>query len=245
MVIRNFRDKLRRHFWFSHSELKVFVLVVLALAFIASWGEWGVAAFDAEVGLRNLLISIIVMALVVFVHHAAQRVVALKCGFRAEHKLWWYGLLSGLILAVVSQGRLQFLAGTFTVAHLLPVHRLGKHRPGANISTLGKIMLVGPLANVLFAAVIHVFVAAGWLGAFGVKLMALNLWFAVCNLLPLPAIDGAFVLYSSRLFYVFIFGAVLAYALFAVVYDFWSFGAAVLVGGLLSWVFYMLLERDK
>lgn len=245
MVMRNFRDKLKRFFWFSPAEVKVFILVVIALGFIASWDEWGAVKFDAAVGLKNLIISVIAMLSIVFVHHAAQRIAGLKAGFRVEHKLWWYGLLAGLILVAVSNGKLQFLAGTITVAHFLPIHRLGKHRPGPNVSTLSSIMLAGPLANVLFAAIIHVLTSAGVLGVLGVKLMTLSLWFALCNLLPLPSLDGAYVLYHSRALYVFVFATVAAYSFLAIGYDLWSFGAALLLGFLISLVLYWLLGSDE
>ncbi len=250
MGLRNYLDKLKKYFWFSVREWRSFVLVVAVLAVIASWGDWGrfssdlgVVVPDVTAGLKNLFVALILMTLVVFVHHAAQRLSGLYFGFKVKHRLWWHGLLIGLILVMVSGGDVKFLAATASFARMLPVHRLGHHKYGANISTLTKVMIVGPLANVLFAFLTHSAVSFGLLSSvIGTKLFTLNIWFAVCNLLPIPQLDGSYILFFSRPLYVILFGSVAAYGLLAVVYDFWSFALAVVVGGLLGALFYWILE---
>src|SRR3989344_9627995 len=118
----NYKDKLSKYFWFSNEEWKAFIITVLVGALIYSWNSWGDVQFDAAQGVKSLIIAIFLVALAVFVHHAAQRMFALTLGFKAEHKLWWYGLVIGLMLAMLSKGSVVFFAASSTMIHLLPIH---------------------------------------------------------------------------------------------------------------------------
>lgn len=107
---RNYKDKLKKYFWFSREELTHFGIVVLVLALIYSWNDWGTDTFDIAFGFKNLLIAILLIGITVFVHHSGQRLYALARGFRAEQKLWWHGLLIALILVMLTNGKFKFFS---------------------------------------------------------------------------------------------------------------------------------------
>lgn len=244
MSLRNYLDKLNRYFWFSKEENLHYIIVVIGLAFIASWTKWGGDTFDATTGLLNFGIALILVGLTVFIHHAGQRLTALSLGFRAEHKLWWHGLLIGLILVIISNGNIQFLAATGTLAYLMPAHRLGAMRYGTNLKTISKIVLAGPIANILLAGLAKSLVWLGILSSIGNQLFTLNMWFAAINLLPIPPLDGSKIFYSSRLTYAFIASTILGYVILIQLFNIYSYLFALLIG-ILGWLlFYIILERN-
>jgi len=245
MSMRNYIDKLKRYFAFSKEEWLSFFIVVIGMAVIYSWNDWGVESFDFSFGLKNLLIAIVLIAITVFVHHAGQRMMALSLGLRAEQKLWWYGILIGLILVVVTNGKIKFLAASGLVAYLLPIHRLGAFRYGPNLTTLSKIALAGPLANMFFSALVKSLEWVGLLSPYiGNKLFVLNIAFAAWNLLPIPPLDGSKVFYYSRLTYVFLFGSITSYVLMVYFLNFYSYITALLIGAVV-WLLYYLFFESK
>jgi Zn-dependent protease len=245
MSLRNYLDKLNKYFWFSREELLHFTLAILCLAFIYSWTNWGVQRFDAIIGLKNYLIAIIFIAITVFVHHAGQRMMALSLGFRAEHRIWWYGVLIGLILVALTGGKIKLLAATGFIVYLLPVHRLGAFRYGPNITTIAKIALAGPIANFFFSALVKSFEWAGLLSpAISNRLFVLNIAFAAWNLLPIPPLDGAKVFYYSRLTYVFVFGSITSYVFMVYFLSIYSYIIALLIGCIIWLLYYIFFEKE-
>ena len=245
MTVRDYIDKLRLYFWFSAKEFWAFVGVVVGLAIIHSWNLWGTQRFEASVGLTNLLQAMVFVSITVFLHHAGQRMMALALGFRAEHKMWWNGLLAGLILAMLSNGKIAFLAATATMEHLLPIHRLGAFRHGANIATLAKIAMAGPALNIAFAGLVKMIEFAGFLNPYvSNQLFGLNIAFALWNLLPIPPLDGTKILYWSRMIYVWLVAAVGSYAFLAFFFNFYSYLAAVILGTVLTIIVFLILGKE-
>jgi Zn-dependent protease len=245
MSLRNYIDKLNRYFWFSREELIHFAITIVCLAFIYSFSEWGTTTFDPATGIKNWLTAIIYIGITVFVHHSGQRMMALALGFRAEHRIWWYGIVFGLLLVLLTNGRVKFLAATAMLVHLLPIHRLGAFRYGPNITTIAKIAMAGPILNILFSALIK---SMEWMGLLNPvvsnKLFILNIAFAAYNLLPIPPLDGAHVMYYSRLTYAFMFGSIASYALMVYFLQVYSYIFALLFGGLVWILYYIFFEKE-
>lgn len=244
MSFRNYFDKLNRYFWFQKDELTGFLITVLVLAFIFSFDKWGDKQFDAVVGMFNLFIAVIIVAMSVFVHHAAQRLAALSQGFRAEHILWWQGLTFASLIALFTNGRLKFLPGSALMIHHLPVHRLGFFRYGPKFETFATIATVGPVANLALAAFSRFFVMLGFETGFFADLYYFNLVFAVYNLLPFPPLDGSRIFYASRLLYAFVFSAILGYILLALTIGVRSYILAAFIGAIVWFLFYFYFERE-
>ncbi len=243
MSLRNYLDKLKRYFWFSKEEILNFIIVVVVLSIIYSWTDWGIEKFNLATGFKNLLTAVVLIAITVFVHHAGQRMMALALGFRAEQKLWWHGLIIGLVLVMITGGKIKFLAATGMLVYLLPVHRLGAFRYGPNLTTIAKISLAGPVLNIFFSALVKSFEWAGLLSPYiGQRLFVLNLAFAAWNLLPIPPLDGSKVFFYSRLTYMFLFGSIASYVMLIYFLNIYSYIIALLIGAIVWLLFYIFFE---
>ena len=237
MTWRNFLDKVKRYFWFSKSEIRAFVVSALVFAFVWSFN-------NGRIELEDLLVSLVLVVVVMFVHHAGQRLWGLKRGFRVEQRLWWYGLVASLILAFISYGRIKFLAASSTLIYMLYGHRLGAFRYGPNLKEFAAVCLAGPVANILFGTF---FKQLANMGVFPVfiadPVFKLSLVFAAWNLLPIPPLDGSRILYSSRLFFAFLFGAISSYVLMIVFLNVYSYVFACLFGVISWFVSYVFFEK--
>lgn len=238
--MRNFKDKLKRYFPFSKSELNSFLLIVLVFAVIFSFDKWGVDKFDFLLGIKNLLIALVIVLAGVFVHHAAQRIAALAFGYKAEHKVWWTGLLVSFFVTLLTNGKFPVFAASSVMPRILPAHRLGKPFKMMQ-SHIGFIALSGPLANIIVAAIAGLFP-----GALAAKIVLFNILFAAFSLLPLPPLDGAHVFFASRLTYVFIACTIIGFALIAGFVPISTLAALLLAVfiGIICWlIFYLAFER--
>ena len=228
--MRNFWDKWQRYGWFSPKEWTAFLIVVLGLGLVESWGLWGSKDFDVIAGLKNWIYWSILCTIVVFVHHAAQRFAALQMGFKLEHKLWWNGMIFSFIGAILSGGKFAFLAVTSTHEQLMMIHRLGAFRFGANLVTLAKIAMSGPIANMIFAGLVGALGGMGIIGtAFAANLFWLSAAFALWNMLPIPPLDGAKIFYWSRYLYFWVFFSLIIYGLVALVFGAFGFAYPIAV----------------
>ncbi|MBW2970194.1 hypothetical protein KY309_03115 [Candidatus Woesearchaeota archaeon] len=245
MSLRNYLDKVKRYFKFSKEEWIAFFLAALGLALIYSWTEWGTDTFDLNQGLKSYAISLIFILITLFVHHAGQRLMALYIGLRAEQKLWWYGILIGLMLTILSNGKIKFLAATGTIAYMLPAHRIGAFRYGPGVGTLARIALAGPVANIFFSAIIKTLEWTGIVHPYiGQKLFVLNLTFAFWNLIPIPPLDGSKLFYYSRLWYIFLFGSFAGYVFLVYAFAIYSYIFALLIGAA-AWFMYLVIFERK
>jgi Zn-dependent protease len=242
---RSYIDTVRRYFWFSGRELRALCIVIFVFAFIFSFREWGDETFDLMIGLGNFFRALLIVALVVLIHETGQRLAALKVGFRTEVKIWWYGIIAGLILVLLSRGKLMFVAATGMWIHHLAVHRLGYFRYGPNVQAFGVIAMMGPLANIAAATFVkflqvnlHVIPATS---VFAQKFFFFSWLFAVLNLIPIPPLDGSRLLFWSRLTFAFVFGAIAGYL---VLYSLgiYSYILGLLIGGAVWLGFYVFFE---
>ena len=208
----NYKDKLKRYFWFSGKELKEFIIVVLVFGFILSFNQWGEQTFNLSQGINSLVIGIIIVGLSLFAHHAVQRMASLAYGFQPLNKMWLPGIIICIIVLLATKGKLMIFAATSFWIQQMKLHRLGWYRYGPNVKHLGRIAFFSILANILIAAIAYVvFKATG--SAIANEFVIFNLMFAGYNLLPLPPLDGSRIFYASRMLYIFAFTGFLAYVL--------------------------------
>ncbi|RJQ20755.1 hypothetical protein C4580_03585 [Candidatus Woesearchaeota archaeon] len=244
--MRNFWDKWNRYGWFSHAEFIAFGIVSVALGMVLSWSLWGYEEFDVLTGLGNWLYWSVLAGVVVFVHHAGQRAWGLVTGFKLEHKVYVNGLVLSLLLMMLSQGRLKLLAVTSAEEKLVPIHRLGAFRHGENVATIAQITMAGPVACVVFAAVMGALGSAGVLGVSVAKdVFWLALSFAAWNVLPVPGLDGAKIVYWNRFLYVWFVCSLAAYWFVAGALGIFGLGfpLAVVVGLGLTFLFVKVLAK--
>lgn len=244
----NYQDKVRRYFPFSNTEWKSFILMVVVFAFMWSFNRWGGATFDAKVGMKNLVLALITVGVVVFVHHAAQRLLGLWYGYRIEHKVWWAGLLAGLLLTVLTFGDSTFFvfAASVMQAHFMPVQRLGAFRYGPGLRQIGSTAFAGPIAAVAVSFLLFLIAPDVFK-----DMLNFSLYFGIYSMLPIPPLDGFQVFVGTRsamagaFWYTFLLaggiGFFLVYFLTGIG-TLWSLLSAVFIG-LFGWFAFDTLTR--
>lgn len=243
---RNYTDKVKRYFPFTQQEIKDFIIILVLFAFIHSFNKWGDVQFDFGIGIQNYAISLIVVGTALFIHHAGQRLAAAKYGLKAEQKLWWPGLLFGLIVVMLTRGAVQLFFASGLFIHTLKAHRLGQFRYQTNVSTYATVSLWGPLANILFGTFIktlELWTPLAINAQIVQSIFVFNLWFAALNMLPVPPLDGSRVFYASRLIYAFVAGAIIGYVGLIYFFNIYSYIYALIIGIIVWLTFYLFFER--
>jgi len=239
-------DKVKRYFWFSQEEWKSILITILALTFIIGFNDGRKTGAIDSFWFYNLFICLIVVVIVVLVHLAGQRIVGLDAGFRVEYKVWWYGIIIGLVMALVTRGNIWVILPGGILIHHLSIHRLGYFRYGTNTLAMAMTALAGPLANILLATFLKTLEIWFNVPVSSVllldKLIVFSWVYAIWSLVPIPPLNGALILFKSRLMYAFIFGTIGGYAVL-VMFGIYSFIFAFIIGAIFWLLFYILFER--
>ena len=209
MTLYNEWCKIKRECPFSQQEWIDFGIASLLIGFLVSFNAWGGATFDLATGVRNFILATIVAALVLGIHHVAQRLWALRLDARADQKIWYAGSVASLLIIVITRGAVPFIAVTRTEINDLKYQRLGHYR--YKLGTVGKMtaMLAGPAANLIIGLVVWAF--ANPIHSQGLEwFVSMNLLLGVFSLLPIPPLEGGFLFYVSRWFFAAMFVGALA-----------------------------------
>lgn len=201
--IVDLKDKIRKYYKFTKSEITGMVFSIIIIAFIISFKDWGTNVFNPRVGLYNFFNSILIVALAFLVHDAGQRILGFFIGFRIEYQTWTYGLVFALFLAFVSNGNLWLIIPGGFIVHHMPGHRLGFFRYDINTWGLAMIALAGPLSIILltvFLKVLSVFAMPNMLLQNAIFFNAL---YAMFIMIPIPPLDGSKIYFGSRMLYSF------------------------------------------
>lgn len=239
-------DKIKRYYKFTPSELKGLVISVLIVAFIISFKDWGPgAAIDMKLGLMNFLSAVLIVTLTFIVRESAHRIAGLSVGFKAEYRMWTFGLLIGIALAFVSNGSIWFLIPGGVVFHHLAGHRLGHFRYGLTYFGTGMVAATAPIANMLLAVFFKV-ISAFTFNPLIEKIILLNIAFAVFTMLPIPPCDGNKLFFGSRMVYAFVFCSIIAGA-FLLLSELSAWVAVIgsLLIGFICWLIYYIVWERK
>jgi len=233
----SYKDKLTKFYSYSIEEWRNFLVVSLFFAFIFSFREWSIV---------NFIQSLIISAIMIYVHNGAQRIHALRLGYKPEFKTWPYGIIGSLILCFITNGIAAIPIYGGTEIHMMLKHRLGKFRYGLNMVNVGLIAMMGPLANIIFAYIIKL-VNLIFHSAFLERMVLLNLLFAVWIMLPIPPLTaGARIFFWSRMSYIFIYGTFIAAAILIWYSNnfFFILIGSLFVGAILWFVYYVSYEES-
>jgi hypothetical protein len=215
---------------FELNELKDLIPVILILAFGFSYqtclGLSKSCQLIKTISLGswfgNFFLVLILVAISVLVHEAAHKIVASKFMAVVKSKLWLSGIIVMLLLMFLSNGWVIFAALWAVLIRPWRLFKPGKPFPHLGPRERALIGLAGPMANLglaLFAKLI---------GPVGAKLMVINIYLAIFNLLPLltllpilalqrgreilrrtpfetPYMEGDYVLFGNRPLWVFVF----------------------------------------
>lgn len=238
----NWMDKIRRYAPFSKKELLWIGVSILVMTVIVGFDD-GREKFNLAAYSSNMLVSLIVVVVAVIIHESAHRIAAPNLGYRVEFRPFFFGILGGLILTFMSYGKILFLAyGSFYI-DIMEKHRLGYFRHYLGYFDNGKIAVVGPLANLVAAMVFKslVFLPEALVS----KLVLVNVLFAITNMLPIPPLDGAHVMYSTKTMYPFAMAAIIgAAALLLIPGITWQMAVlgALVIGIAFTFFYFAVLE---
>lgn len=232
-------ERVKRYLKFEKEELKSLAVLVLVLAFIFAFR-------DFQFTLADFIISLLIVALSVIVHISVQKIFAINSGYNVEFRIWWTGIIITLIISLISYGKFWwiFLPGGITYS-LIAGLRLGKFRYGLNYRAMGIIAFLGPISNIVLGTIfknieLYVLHTPNELLH---SIFMFNLIYAVFTMLPIPPLDGHYLFYASRPWYVFLFGTIAVYAFLTLVLGFYSWIWSLVVGGIIVLVYYLSFEK--
>ncbi len=239
------RDKIRKYYTYAPNEIKGLAIAIFVIGFIISFREWGIDDFDIDSGIFNLVNAILIVALSLLVHDAAQRIWGLAIGYRIEFKMSITGLFLALLLAFMANGSLWLIIPGGFIVHHLAGHRLGWFRYGINYWGQAMVSLAGPLATlslIILLKTLNVF-APNYLIQ---KAIVFNVIFLVTSMLPIPILPGGKIIYASRMAYAFLFPAIV-FATILLMVDIPVFMAIVLslLVGIILWILYYISFERK
>src|SRR3989338_4034868 len=166
---------------FDKAELFDLALVTLILGVFFSFRFPGKATFANWFG--YFVPILILIAFSVFVHELAHHAMANKYLVKSRSRVWWFGVVFGLFLLLLTKGSIIFAAiWTVTMAPIY-IYRPGRKTKESHAGPyeMAKIAIAGPLANLAIAIAAKAFFSSS---DFAGPLMAINLWLAVGNLIP-------------------------------------------------------------
>ncbi|MBI2135504.1 M50 family metallopeptidase [Candidatus Woesearchaeota archaeon] len=246
-VLYNILDKIKRYYNFTRLEARNLIITILILGFIVGFND-GTPNSTFTYWITNMFNSILIVALAVLVHESAHRVIALIGGYRAEYRVWWYGLMFGLILTIVSRGKIWFLLPGGFIVDILQRHRLGHFRYGINYWIVGIIAFMGALANLLLAMIFKILMYIPYFQGNPLleKVVLVNVIYAIMSLLPLPGLGGINLLYASRITYFSLYPALIAAGLLTIYANVFIAVISFIIVGILAWIiFFFSYEADS
>jgi Zn-dependent protease len=176
--------------------------LVLGVSFSTRWMYSGMLS-QPTLFLEVFLLTLLIIGTGFLGHELAHKFMAQRYGAWAEFKLWTIGAIMALVFAVIPPGNIVFAApGAVYIAS-----RSSYIGDVMDRKTNGIISLVGPLVNIVAAAVAGLVYAILWAAKIGttfggfnpaVWAIQINLWLASFNMIPFLILDGQKVLTWSR-----------------------------------------------
>ena len=250
MNLATWKDLLNKRGGFSHEETVALGSVALASAILFFVQDWDLAnATQLDIAIA-FMTSLIITSLVFFIHHFAQRAQGLWLGVTMKFELWWYGLVGGLALSLLTGGAWSVYAGTATEIESDPSLRLLRFRRYAEPRILGYVIKAGPLAEMFVANLLQNLVqwfpsVLFWLAPFANHFFTFSMFFVFWNILPIPPLDGSKMFFGSRTSYMYLVCFFFAYVLLGHYLQRYSLLLAFLVGVIGVGVYFNFLKENK
>lgn len=182
---------------------------IAVTGFIFSFKHWGIERFDWLFGLENFFLTTLAAAIAYFGHIAPQKIYALSCGYQAEFKTWWLGLVIALVLCFISAGSLTLvLAGNVGLIFMVRL-RLGQFRYCYRHEDQAVAGLWGILGSLIIAMIFQIFNLAFPENLFFEEGVIISLIYAICSVFPLPQLDGLNIFAGWKIYYTLAIIAVL------------------------------------
>ncbi|MFH1591191.1 MAG: hypothetical protein ABIC95_04655 [archaeon] len=236
-------ENVKRHVKFGRKETFQILLASILMGVMFSFDD-GREKFSMAYWIGNFLLFFAIVLVSMLFRVLVQKMVATKTGYRVEFKVWNFGLAIGIMLTVLTNGKLILLIPGGIAFYHLAADRLGHFRYGLNYSTCGWIASVGSIANIVLGMFFkEIMKQSGLASGLLDRFIYVNFLLALFLFLPLPPLDGLMMFFGTRLGYMFIFGGIFGYvALYlAQVY---SLILAVIIAVVTWGAFFILFERE-
>ncbi|MBN2052167.1 hypothetical protein JW756_01570 [Candidatus Woesearchaeota archaeon] len=249
--MQEFATRVEARFRFSKKEVLWLFITSLIASFVLTFRKWGGETFNLEEGLVNFVIACILVFIFLFIHFSVQKLVALKLGYVSHYKVWINGLLISLIICFFSYGYIPLFFTGSLLHDVIPKLRAGVFRGGVKHKDLGVIAFAGPLSNIILAGLFAPLYLATK-SSFFYAVILINLLMAIFSLLPIPTFEklrqfaggttGLYLFIASRWVFVLVFATVIGYAALILWFKIFSYVIALLIGGLITIVYYSQFE---
>ena len=197
-------------------KIPEFAALIISWAVISLCFSLSALFYDASFFPIYFLLTAGSAGLGFILHELAHRSVARRYGCHAEYRLWIWGLVLALAMAILSQG--QFIFAAPGAVYIAPMALSASIDIVVLKRVYGLVSLAGPSMNLLLAAVFYIlYLQGGLIGALGYIGTTINLWLAAFNLIPIPPFDGSKVFAWSKIAWA-IFAIPTWLILFAVIY---------------------------
>lgn len=238
---------IKKRFKYTPTELLFMIIASLLAGFILSFNKWGVEGqIDIGFGIFNLILSIIIIALNLFLSFSVIKYAGIKMGHKISYTFGKFSSLISLFTAFLSNGYVPFFSpGTFK-SEIIPRIRHGHIPAGLNLADLSKLTILGTLTNLGIALIAKILmISPAITGNYVInRIMILSLLFAVMTIIPAPEFGGFYIVYASRLVYVFVVALVIAISLFLLFMGaILSVVLSILFAALAFLVYYITVEQ--
>lgn len=239
-----FTYSIKKYFCYSKKELWGLILTILILSIIVGlddgnkkfiWGEW----------LNNFISVFLLLILIMIIFTASKKFIALKRGFLCEYNPWLPGIFFGLILSLISKGKIWFFlfSGGFSLHHIVKL-RVGKYKPEGTFLETALIGIMGPLSVLCLAVIFKILTHIVPTNTFLQKAILICSVFSIVQALPIPPLDGSHLFYYNRKIYVFFFVAFVVTALLMRFFNiFLSILSALIIAVIITILFNMAIEK--
>ncbi len=243
-LLTRYNKRLR----FEKKEMSHILITSLITAFILSF-----KLIDTGQGyVVNLIVLVIIAATSFFMHFGAQKIIGLSLGYESKYKHWLNGMLISIIICFFSYGYIPlFFTGSLWHEHISKL-RVDVFRGGVKHKDLGYIAFAGPITNIVLVGLIApIYLATK--SPLIYAIIIVNLLIAVYSLLPIPTFEklrqfkggttGLYLFIASRWIWVLAFVSILAYAALILLFNFFSYIIAVLIGAVITIIYYLNYEE--
>ncbi|MBN2142941.1 hypothetical protein JW711_06460 [Candidatus Woesearchaeota archaeon] len=248
--------RLERHFRFSSTEKYQLAITSFVAAFGLTlsngWGVFNLIPDQTAVAyVVNLVIVFIMMFISLYIHFSAQKIMALKLGYRSDYNYWLNGFLISTFICFITFGYFPlFFTGT-THTDTVKKIRMGRFRFGVMHKDMGYIAFAAPFASMMVAMLLS-FLYVPTENPLIFAFIVVNLLIAIYSLLPIPTFEkfrqfkggmaGLHLFISSRWVYILVLSTVLFYSLMIFVAKVFTIIIALVLGIIMTIVYYKQYE---
>lgn len=199
--------------------MKHLIASILILSFIFGFDDKR-PEFIVSLWLLNFVSVFIVVSISLIIHELMHKITASKFEATTDYRLWsikrygfartaklpkkffgftinnfYIGAIIGIILTIVSMGKFIFAAIGQNFIEPIKIKRIGYKLKSLSNYQIVSIALIGPLTNIFLALIFSLINFK-----FGVFV---NSIIAIYSMLPLPKLDGSYVLFNAKFTYLF------------------------------------------